>query len=96
MQITITGQHLEITPALDELIRKKIERLARKSKKISHTHVVLTLEKKSHQAEITLHIGGEELHASAESHDMYETIDLLAEKIDRQVAKWKEQDTEHD
>ena len=53
-------------------------------------HVVLNIEKHIHQAEATAHVPGAELFAIAEADDMYAAIDLLSDKLDRQLLKHKE------
>ena len=67
-----------------------MSKLERHSDEITHTHVVLNIEKHCHQAEATAHVPGAELFANAEADDMYAAIDKLADKMDRQLLKHKE------
>ena len=53
-------------------------------------HVVLNIEKHCHKAEATARMPGAEFFANADAEDMYAAIDLLADKIDRQLLKNKE------
>ncbi|MBL6814364.1 MAG: ribosome-associated translation inhibitor RaiA [Pseudomonadales bacterium] len=90
MQLDITGHQIDLTKALQQHVRDKMRKLERHSDEITHMHVVLNVEKHSHQAEATAHVPGAELFANADADDMYAAIDLLADKIDRQLLKHKE------
>ena len=90
MQLDITGHQIDLTDALQQHVRGKMRKLERHSDEITHMHVVLNIEKHSHQAEATAHVPGAELFANADAEDMYAAIDLLADKIDRQLLKHKE------
>ncbi len=90
MQITITGHHVDVTPALHDYVTKKLEKLERRFSNITHVHVVLSLDKKFQQkAEATVHLAKAEIHAFSEEKDMYAAIDGLADKLTAQVAKHK-------
>lgn len=95
MQISVTGQHLDITPALRDYVTSKIERLERHSDKITNVHVVLTVEKLRHMVEATIHTNGANVFANAEDEDMYAAIDALIDKLDRQLKKHKEKRSDH-
>ena len=66
-----------------------MNKLERHNNEIIQMHVVLNIEKHCHQAEATAHVPGAELFANADAEDMYAAIDLLADKIDRQLLKNK-------
>ena len=89
MQLDITGHQIDLSDALQQHVRGKMRKLERHSDEITHMHVVLNIEKHSHQAEATAHVPGAELFANAGAEDMYAAIDLLADKIDRQLLKNK-------
>ena len=95
MQINLTGQHLDITPALRDYVNEKIDRLERHFDNVTDMHVVLSVEKLRHKAEATMHIAGGNLFADAVEEDMYAAIDALIDKLDRQVKKHKEKLTDH-
>ena len=95
MQVTVTGHHIEVTPALREYVATKLGRLARHFDHMTDVHCVLTVEKLLHKAEATVHVSGGVLHADAIEEDMYAAIDGLADKLDRQVIKHKEKLTDH-
>ena len=95
MQLSVTGHHVEITPALRSYLEKKCERLVRHFDQVIDAHWILTVEKLRQKAEATLHVRGDTIHAVAEDADMYVAIDALADKLDRLVRKHKEKITDH-
>lgn len=95
MQITVSGHHVDVTPALREYVNNKLNRLQRHFDNITNTDVTLTVEKLIQKAEGTVHIAGADLFAASESEDMYAAIDLLADKLDRQLIKHKEKHRGH-
>lgn len=90
MQINISGHHLDITDALREYVNEKFTRLERHFDHITSIHVILSPEPNAHKAESTIRITGGELFATAEAGDMYAAIDMLTDKLDRQILKHKE------
>ncbi len=90
MQLNVSGHHVEVTPALREYVEIKFERLQRHSDQITNTQVTLIVEKLIQKAEATVHVAGADLFAQSESEDMYAAIDALADKLDRQLIKYKE------
>ena len=79
MQITLTGQHLEITEALKTCVNTKLAKLERHFDHITSTRVVLSVEKLRKKAEGTVHVSGASLVADAVHEDMYAAIDALAD-----------------
>ncbi|MBA1271930.1 ribosome hibernation-promoting factor, HPF/YfiA family [Stutzerimonas azotifigens] len=90
MQVNISGHHLVVTDALREYIEEKFERLERHFDRIIAVQVILSVEKLRQKIEATLHVAGREVVANAEHEDMYAAIDLLIDKLDRQLIKHKE------
>jgi putative sigma-54 modulation protein len=90
MQLNISGHHVELTPALREYVEEKFEKLERHSDMINSAQVILTVEKPRQKAEATLHVNGGDIFAIAEADNMYAAIDLMLDKLDRQVLKHKE------
>jgi putative sigma-54 modulation protein len=95
MHLSVTGHHVEITPALRSYLEKKCDRLVRHFDHVIDAHWILTVEKLRHKAEATLHVRGETIHAVADDGDMYAAIDALADKLERLVRKHKEKITDH-
>ncbi len=90
MQINITGHHVELTPALREFVEKKFSKLERFFDQIISVQVILTVDKLRQIAESDIKVAGGDVHASAESEDMYSSIDQLMDKLERQLIKHKE------
>jgi putative sigma-54 modulation protein len=95
MQISISGQHLDVTPALREYVEEKLEKIIRHFDHVTNTHVVLQIEKNRQKAEANINARGTQFHAAAEADDMYAAIDLMTGKLDRQVLKHKEKVSNH-
>lgn len=90
MQLNLSGHQLDITDALRDYVNEKMSRLERHFDKITNVQVTLEVEKLRQKAEATLHVAGGEVVANAEHTDMYAAIDLLTDKLDRQLIKHKE------
>lgn len=90
MQITVSGHHVEVTPALRDYVNTKLSKLQNHFDNITNTAVTLTVEKLIQKAEANVHVAGANLFAVCESEDMYAAIDSLADKLDRQLIKHKE------
>lgn len=91
MNYIIRGQHFEVTPALKEYVEKKIGRLEKyfDTKPTSDCHVTMRVLKDEHTIEVTIPLSGVILRAEETNHDMYAAIDLVAEKLERQIRKYK-------
>jgi putative sigma-54 modulation protein len=95
MNLTITGHHIEVTPALRDYVSSKLERVVRHFDHVTSVHVVLSVEKLVQKAEVTLHVKGKDIFADATDADLYAAIDLLVDKLDRQVQKYKGKHNDH-
>ncbi|HKL64315.1 MAG TPA: ribosome-associated translation inhibitor RaiA [Woeseiaceae bacterium] len=95
MQVDVTGHHVDVTPALKDYVRTKLERIERHFDHVTDVHCILTVEKLRHKAEATLRVSGATLYADATEEDMYAAIDGLMDKLDRQVRKHKEKLCDH-
>jgi len=95
MNLTITGHHLEVTPALRDYVTSKLERIRRHFDQVVDITVFLSVEKLRQRAEINVHVRGKDLFAEATDNDLYVAIDALMDKLDRQVLKYKEMRQDH-
>ena len=86
---------MEVTPALRVFTQEKFDKLERHFDKITAINVVFDVEKLRQIAEATILVNKGELHASSESEDMYTAIDILVDKLDRQLIKHKEKMRDH-
>ena len=90
MNLSVSGHHLEVTPAIRSYVQAKIGRVTRHFDHVIDAHVILTANKLGQKAEVTLHVPGKDLHCESEAGDLYAAIDVLADKLDRQVLKYKD------
>ncbi len=90
MQINLSGHHIEITDPLRDFVNSKFAKLERHFEQINNVQVTLTVEKLNQIAEAKLNVNGGEIFANSEHDDMYAAIDLLMDKLDRQLIKHKE------
>ena len=95
MQITITARNLEITEPLRRYAEDKIARLQKFVNQITSAHVILSVEKHRQIAEVTLHVREHTIRGEESSTDLYSAIDLVADKIERQILRYKEKIIEH-
>jgi putative sigma-54 modulation protein len=95
MNLSISGHHIEVTPALRDYLTLKLERVTRHFDRVIDVKAFLSVDKLVQKAEITLHVPGREIFAEASDADLYAAIDALADKLDRQVLKFKEKQTNH-
>ncbi len=95
MQITVTARHLEITEALRRYAEEKVARLQKFVDQITAAHVVLSIEKHRQIAEVTLRVRELTIHGEESSDDLYCAIDLVADKIERQIVRYKEKIVGH-
>ena len=90
MNLNVSGHHLEVTPAIRTYVSGKFGRVTRHFDHVIDAHVILSVDKLSQKAEVTLHVRGKDIHAECIDADLYAAIDLLVDKLDRQVMKYKD------
>ncbi len=90
MNLSISGHHLEITPALREYVTSKLARIRTHFDQVIDVSVIMSVEKLVQRAEVTLHVAGKDIFAEATHADLYAAVDALVDKLDRQVIKYKQ------
>lgn len=100
MNLTISGHHLEVTPALRNYVTTKLDRITRHFDQMVDVKVLLTVdnlkEKDLRQrAECNIHVKGKDLFAQSAHADLYAALDDLADKMDRQVLRHKDKTQDH-
>ncbi len=95
MNIIVTGRQLEITTALKNYAEKKIKRFNRYLSNISEAVVTLSVQKYRHKVEVLLKVNGVLIQAEGITGDVYSSIDEVAEKLERQIKKYKEKLVSH-
>ena len=89
MKYVITGRNIEITDGLKSAIYEKIGKLERYFTEDTQVHVTLSVEKERQKIEITIPVKGNIIRSEQTSNDMYVSIDLVEEIIERQLKKYK-------
>ena len=90
MQFQLSGHQLEITQALRDHATSKLERFTRLDDRLTSLSMVLTIDNHQHLAEGTLHGPGINMHAQAQEEDMYNSIDVMVDKLITQLRKHRE------
>ncbi len=100
MNLTISGHHMEVTPALRSYVESKLHRVTRHSDQLISVNVLLSVEKQKEKerrqrAECNLQLKGRNIFAESQDEDLYAAIDELVDKIDRQVVEHKNRTRGH-
>jgi len=96
MKVDITFRNMFATDALRNHVQDKLEKVVDKYlDKVSEAHVTLSLERYLHHADINLHAGHFHLRGKEKCEDMYASIDLAVDKIERQLKKYKDRLKSH-
>ena len=100
MNLTISGHHLEVTPALREYVLTKLDRVTRHFDQVVDITVLLSVEKQKEKdrrqkAEVNLHVKGKDIFVESTDPNLYAAVDDLTDKLDRQVQKYKQKIQDH-
>lgn len=95
MQVSFTFRHMEPTEALKAFATEKIEKIQKYIHTPCDAHVVLSVEKYMHKADILIKAHGVMMRGEEKSEDMYGSIDRAVERIERQVKRYKKKLTSH-
>lgn len=95
MQTTVTFKKIDSSDSLKSYVEKKLKKFDKMLDSPAEAHVVLTVEKIRHIAEITLTCDKLNIHAKEESESMYSSIDALMDKVKAQIKKHKEKLKRH-
>jgi putative sigma-54 modulation protein len=88
MDITVTFRHIDPIESVRDYAEEKISKVDKYLDTVSEAHVVLSVEKFRHMADVTLSINGTRIKAAEETEDMYSAIDQVMDKIEKQVKKF--------
>lgn len=89
MRYIITGKNFDVTNGLKSAIYEKVGKLERYFTPETEIHVTLSVEKDRHKIEVTIPVKGNIVRAEQESGDMYTSIDLVEDIIEKQLKKYK-------
>jgi putative sigma-54 modulation protein len=91
MNLTISGHHLEVTPALRNYVTTKFDRITRHFDQV----VDIKVKERRQRAECMIHVKGNDLFAESSHEDLYAALDQLVDKLDRQVGRHKTRMQDH-
>lgn len=89
MKFVIVGRNIEVTPGLKAAVEDKIGKLEKYFNPDTEVHVTLSVEKDRQKIEVTIPVKGRIIRSEQVSSDMYVSIDLVEEIIERQLKKYK-------
>lgn len=89
MSIVVRGKNIEITPALKEYVVKRVSKITKYFDSLGEITAILTVEKGRHIIELTVPVNGMMLRGEEATLDMYTSIDLVVDKIEKQIEKYK-------
>lgn len=91
MAIVVRGKNIDITPALKEYVTKRVGKITKyfDGASMGEITAILTVNKGRHIVEVTVPINGILLRGEEETPDMYTSIDLVIEKLEKQIEKYK-------
>ena len=89
MRITITGRNIELTEGLKAAVEEKLSKLEKFFAPDTNVFVTLSVEKERQKIEVTIPIKGHVIRSEQSSNDMYVSIDLVEEVIERQLKKYR-------
>ena len=95
MQLIISGKNINITDGLRAAVEDKLSKLERYFTPETEVHVTLSVEKDRQKIEVTIPVKGNIIRAEQVSNDMYASIDLVEDVIERQLKKYKRKLAEH-
>lgn len=94
MNVMVTGQHIEITPAIREYVMEKMLRINGHFDHLIEINIVLSVEKMRQHVEANVHVNGKDIFVEATHTDMYAAIDEVSHTLDRQIIRHKEKQHE--
>ena len=89
MTVNVRGRNIEITPSLKDYVVKRVGKVTKYFEAIDEITAILTVEKGRHIVEVTVPVNGILLRGEEATADMYASIDLVIEKLEKQISKYK-------
>lgn len=89
MRIEVRGKNIEVTEALKDYVEKRLSKLEKFIEDVRVAQVTLSVEGESHKVEVTIPLNGVILRGEEETEDMYSSIDLVVDKLEKQIDKYK-------
>lgn len=87
MKVTVIAKNIDLTPALKEMVEKKISKLDRYFEPSVTARATLSVQKNRQKIEVTIPFNGVILRGEETTEDLYKSIDLVEDKLERQIRK---------
>ncbi|MDO7787946.1 ribosome hibernation-promoting factor, HPF/YfiA family [Desulforamulus aquiferis] len=89
MKVQVRGKNIQVTPALRDYVEKRLGKLDRFLDNLGEAQATLVVEGDAQKIEVTIPVNGMLLRGEEATGDMYSSIDLVVEKIERQISRYK-------
>ncbi|MBO8129089.1 MAG: ribosome-associated translation inhibitor RaiA [Peptococcaceae bacterium] len=89
MRVKVRGKNIEVTGALRDYVEKRLSKLEKFFANFGEVQVTLEIEKDTHRVEVTVPVDGIILRGEEATQDMYASVDLVVDKLEKQVEKYK-------
>jgi len=89
LNIKVRGKQVEVTDALRQHVEKRVSKLEKYLDKLEEAQVTLSVEKDRHRVEVTIPVNGIIIRGEEESGDMYASVDMVIDKLEKQIKKYK-------
>ncbi len=95
MNITVTGRHLNTSDSLKDYAEKKFSKLEKYFNQLIDAHLIFYVEKQDHGCEAVINGDGIQFHGREKAADLYSAVDLLWDKMEKQIVRYKERHQTH-
>ncbi|ACV64665.1 sigma 54 modulation protein/ribosomal protein S30EA [Desulfofarcimen acetoxidans DSM 771] len=91
MDVQVRGRNIQVTPALKDYVEKRLSKMDKFADNyhFGEAQVTMKVEKESHRVEVTIPVNGMILRGEETTGDMYSSIDLVVEKLEKQINRFK-------
>ncbi len=89
MKLDIRGKNIEVTDALKDYTTKRLSKLEKYFDDVKEAQVTLSVDSEGHKVEVTIPINGMILRGEEATDNMYSSIDLVEEKLEKQINKYR-------
>ena len=90
MNLVISGRHMAVTPSIRSYLESKLSRIRRHFDHVIEVNVTLAADHLAKEVEVSCHVAGKEIFVKSGDPDLYAAIDAVADKLDRQIIKYKD------
>lgn len=89
MKVLVRGRNVEVTDALKDYVAKRVGKLDKYLDDLEEAQVILSVENQSHKVEVTIPLYGMIIRGEESTGDMYTSVDMVLDKLEKQIEKYK-------